>query len=58
MKKLTQWIVKTYIKDHQSVNDLKVRARYGFLEGWVSIVGNLVLFVIKLALGFLLRVSL
>jgi len=32
MKKFTQWIAAKAIKDHQSVNDLKVRSRYGTLE--------------------------
>lgn len=51
MQKVTQWIVTRFIKDHQSINDLKVRARYGFLEGWVSIVVNILLFVIKITIG-------
>lgn len=51
MKKFTHWIASKAIKNHQSVNDLKVRARYGALEGWVSIVINLLLFVVKIVLG-------
>ncbi len=51
MKKFTRWIVAKAIKNHQSVNDLKVRSRYGALEGWVSIVINLLLFVVKIVLG-------
>jgi cation diffusion facilitator family transporter len=55
MKKFTQWIAAKTIKDHQSVNDLKVRARYGALEGWASIVINLLLFVVKIVLGFSIK---
>jgi len=51
LKKFTHWIAAKAIKDHQSVNDLKVRARYGALEGWASIVINLLLFVVKIVLG-------
>ncbi len=51
MKKLTHWTVARFIKNHQEVNYLKVRARYGALEGWVSIVGNTLLFAIKLIAG-------
>ncbi len=51
MRKFTHWIVSKTIKDHERTGDLKVRARYGALEGWVSIVINLFLFVIKGALG-------
>jgi len=51
MRKFTHWIVSTTIKDYRRINDLKVRARYGLLEGWVSIVINVLLFFIKGALG-------
>jgi cation diffusion facilitator family transporter len=51
MKKLTHWTVAKFIKNHQEINYLKVRARYGALEGWVSIVGNTLLFAIKLIAG-------
>jgi cation diffusion facilitator family transporter len=55
MKKFTQWIAAKTIKDHQNVNDLKVRSRYGALEGWASIVINLLLFVVKIVLGLSIR---
>ena len=55
MKKFTQWIAAKVIKNHQSVNDLKVRSRYGALEGWASIVINLLLFVVKIVLGFSIK---
>ena len=51
MRRFTQWIVTKLIENHQNINDLKVRARYGSLEGWVSIVGNIVLFAIKIIAG-------
>lgn len=51
MKKLTHWTVARFIKNHQEINHLKVRAGYGALEGWVSIVGNTLLFAIKLIAG-------
>ncbi len=52
---LTRWISTKLIKDSRNVNDLKVRAQYGALEGWVSIVLNTVLFVIKMAIGLSIR---
>jgi len=55
MKKITHWIAAKVIKDHQNVNDLKVRARYGALEGWASIVINLLLFVVKIVLGLSIK---
>lgn len=51
MRRFTQWIVTKFIKNYQDINDLKVRASYGSLEGWVSIVGNIVLFAIKIIAG-------
>lgn len=55
MKKFTRWIAAKLIKNHQNVNDLKVRARYGALEGWASIVINLLLFVIKILVGLSIK---
>ena len=51
VERVTQAIVTRYIKDHDHTEDLKVRARYGQLEGWASIVTNTVLFAVKLAIG-------
>ncbi len=51
MKNFTRWIASRLIADHTNVNDLKVRARYGALEGWASIVINTALFVIKIVVG-------
>lgn len=51
MKKIVKWIVSKFIKDHQNINDLKIRSKYGSLEGWVSIVVNIILFVVKLVIG-------
>ncbi|MFC1563101.1 cation diffusion facilitator family transporter [candidate division KSB1 bacterium] len=55
MKKFTRWIAVKLIKNHQNINDLKVRAQYGALEGWVSIVINILLFVIKLLIGLSIK---
>ena len=51
MNRFTLWLSSRLIRDHRNVNDLKVRTRYGMLEGWTSIVGNTVLFIIKLLAG-------
>lgn len=51
MQRFTRWIVTKLIKNHKNVNDLEIRASYGSLEGWVSIVINIVLFAIKLIAG-------
>lgn len=51
----THWIVAKLIRNHRNVNDLKVRAQYGALEGWTSIVINVVLFAIKVFVGFSIK---
>lgn len=51
MKRLVHWIVRGSIRDHQNTQDMRVRARYGSLEAWVSIVTNMVLFAVKGYLG-------
>lgn len=55
MKKITHWLVANLIRNHQNANDLKVRLKYGLLEGWVSIVLNFLIFIVKLALGLTIR---
>ena len=46
-----QWLAKSLIKDHDKAADMSVRAAYGVLEGWVSIIINTLLFMVKLAMG-------
>ncbi|MBT3376273.1 MAG: cation transporter [Lentisphaerae bacterium] len=55
IERLTQTIVSRFIRDHEHTDDLKVRARYGQLEGWASIVTNTVLFAVKLVIGIQAR---
>ncbi len=53
MKRLTFWVVRKYIPNSEQINNPEVRANYGYLEGWVSILVNIVLFVIKFTLGMI-----
>ena len=55
MKTFTHWIVRRLIADHRDVDNLKVRAKYGSLEAWVSIVINVALFAIKLILALMIH---
>jgi len=43
------------IPDYGDVNDPTVRTKYGYLEGTVGIIGNSILFVIKILLGLFLN---
>ncbi|MDH7517290.1 MAG: cation-efflux pump [Candidatus Thermoplasmatota archaeon] len=45
----------SFILDYGDINDSTVRVKYGYLEGTVSIVGNSLLFVMKLTLGLFLN---
>lgn len=50
---LSQFLVNKFIKDHDNINDIKVRNSYGFLGGIIGILVNLVLFTIKLSVGLI-----
>ncbi|MEW6359100.1 MAG: cation diffusion facilitator family transporter [Planctomycetota bacterium] len=54
LKELTRRIAARYIPDYEKTSNLKVRARYGVLEGWVSVVINIVLFVVKGGIALLI----
>lgn len=46
-----QWILRTFVRDHANVTDPAVRQRCGTLGSIVGIGLNIVLFIIKLAVG-------
>ncbi|NPV52966.1 MAG: cation transporter [Firmicutes bacterium] len=51
MFNLSEWLVKRFVPNHEEVENGDVRARYGFLEAWVSIIGNIFLAAFKVFLG-------
>lgn len=55
MQKITDILLKTFIKDYQDLDLPQVRQKYGSLGGWVSIILNIVLFAIKLFFGILIN---
>ena len=55
IKSFTRWLVRCSITDYQDVDNVRVRARYGSLEAWTSIVVNILLFGVKLALGLTVK---
>ncbi|HHV62457.1 MAG TPA: cation transporter [Firmicutes bacterium] len=55
MFNLSEWLVERFVPDHEKVEDGDVRARYGFLEAWVSIIGNILLAALKVFLGISLN---
>lgn len=48
---MTNFLVKTFVKDYEKTDNLKVRERYGTLSSVVGIVCNIILFVAKFAMG-------
>ena len=55
MKLITRWLVRRLIVNYRDIDNVKVRARYGGLEAWVSIGVNVLLFGVKLVLGVLVN---
>jgi len=55
MNKLTKILLKKFVKNYENIRNLTVRIKYGFLEAWISIVGNTILFVFKLIFGLILN---
>lgn len=51
MKGLSGLLVKRFVPDPDQIEKQETRVRYGFLEAWVSIIGNVVLFGGKFFLG-------
>jgi cation diffusion facilitator family transporter len=51
---ISEWLVRTFVSTPQEVGDGCVRESYGVLEGWVSILVNLLVFVVKLVPGILI----
>jgi len=53
MKGITDFLLRVFVRNHEQVKVVDVRVHYGFLEAWVSIIGNFALFVVKLVLGLM-----
>lgn len=55
VKRLTDWLLAIFVNEYQRLDDHSVRIKYGFLEAWISIVGNIILSVVKIILGLMLN---
>ena len=47
--KMTEFLVKHFVKNYEKVSDVEVRTAYGILASFVGIGCNLILFAAKLA---------
>ena len=52
---MTEFLVRHFIKDYKDVEKISVRTAYGVLASIVGIFCNVFLFVVKFAVGFVLR---
>lgn len=53
MKFITDWLVSKLSPNKQNISIIEFRGRISYLEGWTSIVLNLILFVVKFILGLI-----
>jgi len=53
LKILTTYIVKKFIPDWQNIKNQQIRSKYGSLEGWTSIISNIIFTIIKAILGLI-----
>ncbi len=52
---MLNFLSKKFIRNHQNIKDPKVRSSYGLLCSYISIVLNLILFLIKVFIGVVLK---
>lgn len=52
---LSKFLVSHFVKNHENIRDSKVRDAYGYLGGIVGIMVNIILFAIKLSVGFIVK---
>lgn len=52
---MTQLLVKLFVKDYNNSNHPKVRTAYGVLSGIVGIICNIVLFTVKIIIGYFIN---
>lgn len=54
---MTEFLLKKFVKNYQNISDPEVRKKYGLLGSFFGLITNLILFVGKIALGFILHMS-
>ncbi|MDF2941233.1 MAG: putative rane protein [Herbinix sp.] len=53
--KLTELLVRLFVKDNTKVEDHKVRTSYGILSSIVGVICNIILFGVKMAVGLIIN---
>ncbi len=54
IRSISEYLARLFIADYQATSRTDVRARYGILQGWISIVINLILGSIKLVIAIII----
>lgn len=49
---MTQFLIRIFVRDYKNTQNSAVRQKYGYLAGSTGIGANLVLFIVKLSMGF------
>ncbi len=52
---MTDFLLKHFVKDHKNTSNAKVRGAYGMLSGYIGVICNIFLFLIKLIGGFVIN---
>lgn len=52
---MTQFLLRRFVPNYENTSDPDIRARYAYLEAWVSIIGNLLLATVNFTIGALLN---
>ena len=52
---MTDFLVKTFVKDYENTGDIGVRTEYGLMASTVGICCNVLLFAAKLFIGLLIN---
>lgn len=53
MKRITSWILSRFISEPHDPENQAFRTKVGLLEGWLTTVANVLLFVVKVVLGIM-----
>ena len=54
ISKISEFFARIFIKNYQDIQHTFVRSQYGILEGWMSVIINLILGVIKIIIATLI----
>ncbi|MDF2542535.1 MAG: putative rane protein [Herbinix sp.] len=52
---MTDLLVRMFVKNHEKVEDQTVRTSYGVLSGIVGMICNIILFIVKMIIGFFIN---